>query len=136
MIGLSRFGCSRGSRKEHHRKHAVPTLVRDGCEPVAPSLLRPRPDDAFFDRPLRRPDTLDRSAVPHWLERGYPDGRAAASVVTSARGRRHAHLGQPKEVRKANLAAVRGSVACTTPRSVIEQHIAAPELEPPTRRPG
>jgi len=108
--------------------HVVPTLVHDGAAFIESSLINEYLDEAFPETPLRPADAAGRHAVRLWVKRFDESIQSAVGVVTFAIGPRKMILGQPEEVREANIAAIPDPARRAARRSVIEHGVHAPEF--------
>ncbi len=108
--------------------HVVPTLIHDGAVLIESSLINEYLDDAFPETALRPVDPTARHALRLWVKRIDEKVHPAASVLTFAIGARPALLGQPEEVREANLEAIPDPARRAVRRSVVEHGVEAPEF--------
>ena len=108
--------------------HVVPTLVHDGAVLIESSLINEYLDDAFPESPMRPADAAARHGVRLWVKRFDEYVQPAIGVVTFAIGPRKMILGQPEEVREANIAAIPDPARRAARRSVIEHGVHAPEF--------
>jgi glutathione S-transferase len=108
--------------------HVVPTLVHDGFVVIESTLILHYLDDAFPERPLRRPDARGRYEDGLWLKRIDEKLHPAAPTVTYAIGPRPGILALPEAEREAKLTAIPDPEERAARRSVIERGVRAPEF--------
>lgn len=108
--------------------HVVPTLIDDGRVLIESSLINEYLDDAYPETPLRPAHPADRHAMRLWIKRIDEKVHPAASVLTFSIGARQALLGQPEELREANLQAIPDPTRRAARRSVIDHGVKAPEF--------
>jgi len=107
--------------------HVVPTLVHDDQVLIESSLINEYLDEAFPETAMRPADPQGRHALRLWVKK-IDELHPSAGVITFAIGPRAMIMGQPAEVREANIASIPDPARRAVRRSVIEHGVAAPEF--------
>lgn len=109
-------------------KHVVPTLIHDGNVLCESTLINEYLEDAFPAVPLRPSDPGLAHHMRMWPKRIDEEVHPMTGILTFAIGARPIVLGQPKEVREANIEAIPEPARRAQRRSVLEHGVHAPEV--------
>jgi glutathione S-transferase len=109
-------------------KHVVPTLLHDGHVLCESTLINEYIADAFDGARVTPTEPAALHAMRMWTKRVDENIHPMTGVITFAIGARPIVLGQPAEVREANIAAIPDAAGRARRRSVIEHGVRAPEV--------
>lgn len=109
-------------------KHVVPTLIHDGGVFRESTLINEYLEDAFPTVPVRPSDPAALHEMRMWSKRIDEEVHSMTGVLTFAIGARPIVLGQPEEVREANIESIPEPTRRAQRRSVIEHGVHAPEI--------
>lgn len=109
-------------------KHVVPTLIHDGHTFCESTLINEYIADAFDGPSVTPSDPVDLHTMRMWTKRLDESIHPMTGVLTFAIGARPIILGQPEDVREANIASIPDPAWRARRRSVIEHGVAAPEV--------
>jgi glutathione S-transferase len=109
-------------------KHVVPTLIHEGSVLRESTLINEYLDDAFPAVSSRPSDPAALHEMRMWSKRIDEEVHPMTGVLTFAIAARPIILGQPEEVREANIESIPEPTRRAQRRSVLEHGVHAPEV--------